>query len=397
VQVNQRIQTALDLLSASRTASRIGRTVFHTTENGREGLLQWQDEDHATDQLKEIEAGPWESFKSLEPDRQARLSGIGLLESIASEHSKERRTINEHLASFLRANSPASSAVDFDEMVSLEEKVQIQSPNDFANLVVDWRRSLSIPADIQAAISLVGKSEAIDDLRGLDLRRINLQGAELKQLNLQKINFEETRMEGANFIEARMEGAIFIEARMVGAILYGARMAEANLSHARMGWANLRHARMEGAILAEAGMEGVSLILARLERADLRHARMEGANLGGARMEGANLRGAHLEGAILSGVQMEGADLFDVEMDKRTDFRPETLRGAGLKSVDLTIPTTNTAFHEAFGDGSVTLPDHLTAGEGQLEHWEPDILKGSEFEKRWRAWQREIGYLPPDA
>ena len=67
-----------------------------------------------------------------------------------------------------------------------------------------------------------------------------------------------------------------------------------------------------------------------------------------------------------------------------------------MREVDFTEATTNDAFHEAFGDGSVKLPDGLKAGTPPLEHWAPEELEWEEFKKRWRAYQADIGYIPPE-
>ncbi len=116
VLVNQRIQSALQLLSARRPAHRIGRTLFFDAENGKDAFLEWHDDasaDRAS--LTGIEAAEWKSFEWEEPDQETRLSAIGQFDAIAREHPDRRRAINEHLANFARANAPSSTARNYPD------------------------------------------------------------------------------------------------------------------------------------------------------------------------------------------------------------------------------------------------------------------------------------------
>ena len=189
---------------------------------------------------------------------------------------------------------------------------------------------------------------------------------------------------GHDFREAELSGA-----RLEGADLSGARLEGAELSWARLEGAVLLAARLEGAVLLSARLEGANLIGARLEGAVLLAAGLEGADLSWARLEGANLIGARLEGAVLLAAGLSAS----------TAFSPATLRGAGLKAVDFTIltdlpPDFAALIAEAYGDGSVTLPSGLRAGEGPLAHWSPEDLDWEAFDDGWRAFQRKIGYTP---
>lgn len=51
---------------------------------------------------------------------------------------------------------------------------------------------------------------------------------------------------------------------------------------------------------------------------------------------------------------------------------------------------------EAFGDASVKLPHGLKAGDPPLDHWPPKKLDFSDFFNQWRAFQKSIGYTPPE-
>jgi hypothetical protein len=45
-----------------------------------------------------------------------------------------------------------------------------------------------------------------------------------------------------------------------------------------------------------------------------------------------------------------------------------------------------------FGDASVDLPPGIT----RPAHWPSEDLGWKDFRQKWRAWQREQGYTPPD-
>jgi uncharacterized protein YjbI with pentapeptide repeats len=183
--------------------------------------------------------------------------------------------------------------------------------------------------------------------------------------SLDRRDLSDRDLRGADLSGARLEGANLPRARLERAILFAARLEDANLRRARLEGATLSAARLEEAFLSEARLEKADLWWAWLEGADLSRARLEGADLWGARLEGASLRGANL-------------------------------RGAALRSVDLTEPDLDDSdWHQSFGDGSVTLREGYEAGKPPLAHWAPEVLGEDEFDRRWRAWQAEIGIAPP--
>lgn len=99
----------------------------------------------------------------------------------------------------------------------------------------------------------------------------------------------------------------------------------------------------------------IDLAHARLSHAFLQYATLTGANLERADLAGADLRDARLEGANLS-----GADLRDAFLD-RADFAGANLSGANLRGVNLreVRHLTKGQLHEAEGDASTLLPEHL--------------------------------------
>ncbi len=284
-----------------------------------------------------------------EPNLEVRIGAIYALERIAQDSPRDHIQIMEILCAYIRENSNFSRPKSFhlgdwdplDEGASKDAReAHAQDWEDRKSALRLWILDLPKPrTDIQVALEVIGRRspaqialERSADVRG---SKVGFQ-LDLRSANLQACD-----------------------------------IAELNFDHAR-----LNEARLQGA--------------------NLRRARLEGADLGLARLKGAILGEARLEGAYLREARLEGANLGEARLDASTDLRLATLRGAGLRSVDLSEATTNYAFHEAFGDGSVKLPDELKAGEPPLAHWATEDLEWDEFHTRWRAWQAEIGYTPPE-
>jgi len=262
-----------------------------------------------------------------------------------------------------------------------------------------WARLLKPDTVTQSALRVIGRRaeaqlqcETTDTRYGkdgyrLDLRGINLQAIDISGLEFSNALLFGARMEGANLDEVRLERAQLREARMEGSNLGGARMKEANLKGAHLDGAFLIRAQMDWAFLELAGLQGAYLEDAQLEGAFLMKARMEGANLAGARMEGANLSGARMDEVVL----------YKTRMNASTSFSPSTLRGAGLKEINLSEvhadrDRLSELLSEAFGDHSVRLPE----GVERPPHWPEEDLEESEWLQQWNAFRRKIGYVPPD-
>lgn len=157
---------------------------------------------------------------------------------------------------------------------------------------------------------------------------------------------------------------------------------------------DLRGLDLRGAQLPDARLRGVILDRALLDRANLHRARLDGARLWSTSLSRANLWQTHLEGVDLWMARLDGATLVRTSFDEATNFSPSTLRGAGMKAIDLSRSTVDAPLEEAFGDGSVRLPPGLHAGLPPLEHWAMETLAYSDFHAAWRAWQDQSGYGP---
>lgn len=262
----------------------------------------------------------------------------------------------------------------------------------------------------------------------VDLRRTNLRGVDLSHGMFARADLRQADLTGAMAPRADMSGARLEGAVLTGALLSSARLAGAALDGAWLQGAILRWADLPAARLNGAHLDGVYADRAQLEGADLHSAGLAGAILREARLEGANLRstealavefynaqlsgaslhtaflqdaditGANLVAAVIQGTHLEGADLSSVSLDvaflgnlsfnDQTRFEPRTMRGAAIRDVDLralniTVENLADRLSEAFGDGSVILPDGLQAGTGVLEHWPATDLGRDKFREVW--------------
>jgi hypothetical protein len=211
-------------------------------------------------------------------ERDVRVSAIYALERIASDSPRDRPTISDVLAAFIREHDPAPATPD----------TKLAAEPD---------------TDVTAAITVIGR---------LYLRSENTNPPDLHGIRTPGANLVDANLNRADLINARLNGAHMREIDLSGAKLTGVNLSGADLSNAILNptdklygtkvslyHANLYHANLTGAALINV---------------DLRSADLRGANLAGAELRCANLFGARLDGADFS-----GADL-------RSSARPEQLR-----------------------------------------------------------------------
>jgi uncharacterized protein YjbI with pentapeptide repeats len=197
-----------------------------------------------------------------------RIGGIYALERVARDSSQDHPTVIEVLCAFIREHSRDQRASSGDD------------------------ESQPRPAaDVQAALTVVGRRNRRHDIRRLDLTHTILHGA---------------RLDHGNFSRADFHGADLRHAQCAGADLSGALLFHANLSRAFLGGTTdgqaSDHVNLKGAILIRADLTGANVC-----HADLRDANLDGTNLTGSYAEGADLTGAYLRNPDLT-----DADLTDV-------------------------------------------------------------------------------------
>lgn len=174
------------------------------------------------------------------------------------------------------------SAVDHPAVVSvLTAFIRVHAP---ANPAVKGTSRSSPPADIQAALRVLGGRNVTHDRDYLDLSGTDLGGANLSDANLSGANLNNTNLAGAGLPGANLSGAYLVGANLTGATLADPMLlAPVNLSHANLSDVDLTGTNLIGVVLAGAELSG--------------------AKLGGANLTGADLRGADLASADLHGVR----------------------------------------------------------------------------------------------
>lgn len=222
-----------------------------------------------------------------------RLGGVYALERIARDSERDRQTILDVLAAYLRHNSPHREA------------------------------ALDLTVDSAAVALVLGRITRLSrPTSPVDLSGANLFGAELSRANLWGANLAGASLSGAN-----LAGAYLGRANLSGANLIRARLRHANLVRARLPradltGANLSYADLEQADLHRADLTGASVVQANLTRADLTEAQLLGAQLEKPILTGVVLAGTHLEGADLSGAYLSRVLLDGAHHDKTTLWPP---------------------------------------------------------------------------
>jgi hypothetical protein len=252
-------------------------------ESSREAMLDAAEAQRRTLELSQqgqVADRYTKAIEQLGSDKLAlRIGAIYALECIAIDSVKDHPTVMEVLSALIRESAHAT-------------------PGEL------------IPADIQVALTVIGRRDSSRDRLPIDLTGANLVGA-----NLDGANFEYARLDLADLSHASLEGADLSWAHLDGAVLHDAEMPHAKLSNASVstfippGDADVIHADLRGA---------------NLRGADLVEAGLGYANMSGANLTGANLTNAYLFEAQLSrfpvNANFTGADL---ERAYWPDDRPE--------------------------------------------------------------------------
>lgn len=249
----------------ARNADTARRTLQHSEESARRALEHSQETARRTAELTEqgqVTERYTKAIEQLGSDKIGiRIGGIYALERIATDSARDHPTVMEVLAAFIRERThahPPSDAPDTVEGAPLDP----------------WQVSPPPGADVQAALTVIGRRTTSQDTRGILLARANLTGANLANADLTGANLFD-----ANLVDAYLGRAVLVDAYLTSAVLADAVLADANLARA-----DLAHANLTGADLARANLTG-----ANLTNADLTNANLKGAVLTGAKLEGINL------------------------------------------------------------------------------------------------------------
>jgi Pentapeptide repeats (8 copies) len=141
-----------------------------------------------------------------------RIGGIYALERIARDSPRDHPTVMEVLAAFIREHSSEQPPRPAGE------EPRADTPG------------LLAPGDIQAAVSVIGKRNAVYDQRRLVLYRADLADADLTDANF----------EGAYLVRVRLTGAALQRVRLQG------RSSPSRTSAARVSQARISQMRTSG-------------------------------------------------------------------------------------------------------------------------------------------------------
>ncbi|MEV0396908.1 pentapeptide repeat-containing protein [Polymorphospora rubra] len=208
-----------------------------------------------------------------------RVGGVFAAEQIMEESEKDHATIVEVLSSFVREWSGH------------------QAYPDDRGLPESWVRcgrrksEVRLPADVQTALTVLGRRPM-----RFESRRLDLSGADLRNADLR----------GAN-----LRDAILVRTMLDDADLFGADLSRANLHHASLAYADLRTGSLNRAYMVGCTLRGAYL------PPDMRSIYLVGADCSGANF------GEHLENARINSCCLNRAYFFRCN-----------LTGAGFAQVD---------------------------------------------------------------
>nr|WP_191909894.1 pentapeptide repeat-containing protein [Microbispora cellulosiformans] len=194
------------------------------------------------------------------------LGGIYALQRLAADSPRDRETIRNVLAAYVRGHDTCTPQ---DRKSKPPKQCTAKTFSALAEI------PLTRPgADVLAALTIApalaaGRSEGIPSsagdgvtdfsqarfprtyLRGAYLRSANLSDANLSDANLSDANLSDANLSGANLrganlSDAYLRGADLVKVNLIGAYLRGADLNDAYLNSAYLSGANLRSANLQG-------------------------------------------------------------------------------------------------------------------------------------------------------
>ncbi|MFI0366791.1 pentapeptide repeat-containing protein [Actinomadura sp. 1N219] len=294
-------------LLATAATLRTGESELHTTREG---------------QFTERYAKATEQLGSSK--REVRTAAVYALERVAADSQRDRPTIRNVLAAYVREHDPAPTVKpahlpeEPDTDVAAALAVLTRRTSGFH--AAPGHPDVSLPLDLHQ-VRIPGAYFAPGaDLSDASLSEANLSGADLTSANLIRANLSAANLIGANLDRAYLTEAGLNQADLTDAYLAGASLSGAQLFRVDLTRADLTGANLSGAML-DGNLSEVNLTGANLSAADLSLANLHSANLLSANLSGANLSGANLSGANLSGVNLTGANLTGLKGATEAEIR----------------------------------------------------------------------------
>lgn len=260
-------------------------------------------------------------------NRAVRLGAIYALERIAKDSARDRDTILETLAAYIREHAPWPPRGEDGRRLMGEAptaKPELHEPPaiDIAAALTVICRLLPDGDPMRRKIDL-----RHTDLRGLDAPEINLSGMRLSQACLghavlREANLSDAVLNRAWLDHADLTGAVLRRANLTSAILSDAKLIGANLEDADLRW---DQSIGEETRLPPRGVRGGGRPISHFyEGASLRRAELCGAKLNGAKLDGAVVSGADFKGWNLTQEQLDGVRYGTEEYDRPVNV-PEGL------------------------------------------------------------------------
>jgi hypothetical protein len=211
--------------------------------------------------------------------RDVRTAAIYALERISTDSPRDRTTIRDVMAAFVREHDPAVTTKD--------DKLPTEPDTD-----------------VHAALAVLGRRPT-DPVQAppLDLHNIRIRGTHLAGANLAGANLAGADLNGAHLTDTNLH-----KADLTGADLTGADLDSADLSGARLTLGPKDTTKLRRAHLFKANLTSAYLFLADLTDADLIGADLTGADLTDANLTHANLVSADLTNAVLLRAILSGAE-----------------------------------------------------------------------------------------
>jgi hypothetical protein len=222
------------------------------------------------------------------------LGGIYALERIAIDSKRDRQTAYEVMCAYIRKH--ASFQPPDEPSVPEAPPASGDRPGSTDGLAAKrrlaWQAGQGPPlrvraADVQAAISVLGRRLGVPGHDTLDLSRVDLRGARLREARLPSADLHYSDLSGADLSGADLHLADLTGTRLAAAGLIGANLHQADLRTAILWHVRLDDADLRGTDLTGADLSGAHLPRAHLEQADLRGADLSGTDLSGVHRDGA--------------------------------------------------------------------------------------------------------------
>lgn len=260
--------TRIALAAGGGAGASVGLLLAFRRQQHQEKATQLANLDAVERRITERYTAAIEQLGSDKPD--IRIGGIYALERLANDSPGDHPTIIDVLCTFIREHTRHGSSGDMDAVLAAWMAVPAQRQHD------ESKQALPA-ADVQAALTVVGRRRAAYDVRPIDLTSANLSGANLV---------------GANLSEAILTDAFLVRGNLTNS----------NLTNADLASAHLRSVHLSGANLSGANLIGADMTGANLVRTNLSDAFMVGTYLMGAYLTSANLTDANLTDADLRGI-----------------------------------------------------------------------------------------------